>query len=80
MDVSFLPALFGTCAVALQRTHRAPLSQTAAVGPVMSVPKMLAWTKPIGSEAPISLEDLAATTRATFRICESLRTGQVLSV
>jgi len=33
-----------------------------------------------GGDAPISLDDLAATTRATFRICESLRTGQVLSV
>jgi hypothetical protein len=28
-----------------------------------------------GKPAPIALEDLAATTRATFRIRESLRTG-----
>src|SRR5205814_226651 len=33
-----------------------------------------------GGEAPISLEDLAATTRATFRICESLKSGQALGV
>jgi polar amino acid transport system substrate-binding protein len=33
-----------------------------------------------GREAPIALEDLAATTRATFRIRESLRMGQPLSV
>ncbi|MBC7910315.1 MAG: bi-domain-containing oxidoreductase [Pyrinomonadaceae bacterium] len=30
------------------------------------------------SPAPIALEDLAATTRATFRIRESLRTGQAI--
>jgi polar amino acid transport system substrate-binding protein len=29
-----------------------------------------------GGRAPIALDDLAATTRATFRILESLRTGQ----
>ncbi len=29
-----------------------------------------------GGDAPITLEELAATTRATFRIVESLRTGQ----
>jgi polar amino acid transport system substrate-binding protein len=33
-----------------------------------------------GSPAPISLDDLAATTRATFRIRESLRTGQAMAV
>jgi predicted dehydrogenase/threonine dehydrogenase-like Zn-dependent dehydrogenase len=33
-----------------------------------------------GRQAPIRLDDLAATTRATFRIRESLRTGQPLSV
>ena len=33
-----------------------------------------------GKDAPIALEDLAATTRATFRIRESLRTGQAMSV
>jgi predicted dehydrogenase/threonine dehydrogenase-like Zn-dependent dehydrogenase len=33
-----------------------------------------------GKPAPISLDDLAATTRATFRIRESLRTGQSLDV
>ena len=33
-----------------------------------------------GHVAPIALEDLAATTRATFRIRESLRTAQALSV
>jgi polar amino acid transport system substrate-binding protein len=33
-----------------------------------------------GSVAPISLDELAATTRATFRIRESLRTGQSMSV
>jgi polar amino acid transport system substrate-binding protein len=33
-----------------------------------------------GGPAPISLEDLAATTRATFRIRESLRTGQAVLV
>ena len=33
-----------------------------------------------GLEAPVALEDLAATTRATFRIRESLRMGQPLSV
>lgn len=32
------------------------------------------------SPAPIALDDLAATTRATFRIRESLRTGQVVNV
>ncbi len=31
-------------------------------------------------DAPISLEDLVATTRATFRIRESIRTGQAFSV
>ncbi|HEX8920399.1 MAG TPA: Gfo/Idh/MocA family oxidoreductase, partial [Pyrinomonadaceae bacterium] len=33
-----------------------------------------------GALAPISLDDLASTTRATFRIRESLRTGQSISV
>src|SRR5437588_12507609 len=33
-----------------------------------------------GRDAPIALEDLAVTTRATFRIRESLRTGQAMSV
>ncbi|HEV7843222.1 MAG TPA: Gfo/Idh/MocA family oxidoreductase, partial [Pyrinomonadaceae bacterium] len=33
-----------------------------------------------GAPAPISLDDLAATTRATFRIRESLRTGQAVLV
>jgi polar amino acid transport system substrate-binding protein len=33
-----------------------------------------------GGEPVISLDDLTATTRATFRIVESLRTGRVLSV
>jgi polar amino acid transport system substrate-binding protein len=33
-----------------------------------------------GGPAPIALEDLAATTRATFRIRESLRLGQALEV
>jgi predicted dehydrogenase/threonine dehydrogenase-like Zn-dependent dehydrogenase len=33
-----------------------------------------------GEPAPISLDDLAATTRATFRIRESLRTGQPMNV
>ncbi len=33
-----------------------------------------------GKGAPIALEDLAATTRATFRIRESLRTGQAKDV
>jgi predicted dehydrogenase/threonine dehydrogenase-like Zn-dependent dehydrogenase len=33
-----------------------------------------------GRPAPISLDDLATTTRATFRIRESLRTGQSMSV
>ncbi|HUQ34631.1 MAG TPA: bi-domain-containing oxidoreductase [Pyrinomonadaceae bacterium] len=33
-----------------------------------------------GGHAPISLDDLAATTRATFRIRESLRTGQAMLV
>lgn len=33
-----------------------------------------------GRDAPISLDDLAATTRATFRILESLRTGQAVNV
>lgn len=31
-------------------------------------------------QAPIAIDDLAATTRATFRIRESLRTGQALNV
>lgn len=33
-----------------------------------------------GKEAPIALHDLAATTRATFRIRESLRRGEVIEV
>jgi predicted dehydrogenase/threonine dehydrogenase-like Zn-dependent dehydrogenase len=33
-----------------------------------------------GNPAPITLDDLAATTRATFRIRESLRTGQPVKV
>jgi polar amino acid transport system substrate-binding protein len=33
-----------------------------------------------GNPAPIQLHDLAATTRATFRIRESLRTGQAMSI
>ncbi|MDT4897948.1 MAG: hypothetical protein QOH25_3025 [Acidobacteriota bacterium] len=33
-----------------------------------------------GEPAPISLDDLATTTRATFRIRESLRTGQAMNV
>jgi predicted dehydrogenase/threonine dehydrogenase-like Zn-dependent dehydrogenase len=33
-----------------------------------------------GAPAPISLEELAATTRATFRIVDSLRTGQPAKV
>ncbi|MBD0373196.1 MAG: oxidoreductase, partial [Pyrinomonadaceae bacterium] len=33
-----------------------------------------------GLAAPIPLEDLEATTRATFRILESLRTGQAVEV
>lgn len=33
-----------------------------------------------GKRAPIALDDLAATTRATFRIRESLRTGQAVNV
>ena len=33
-----------------------------------------------GHSAPIALEDLAATTRATFRIRDSLRTAQSLDV
>ena len=33
-----------------------------------------------GTEAPIALEDLAATSRATFRILESLRSGESRSV
>jgi predicted dehydrogenase/threonine dehydrogenase-like Zn-dependent dehydrogenase len=33
-----------------------------------------------GKPAPIALEDLAATTRATFRIRDSLRTGQAVEV
>jgi polar amino acid transport system substrate-binding protein len=33
-----------------------------------------------GTEAPISLDDLAATTRATFRILDSLRTGEAQEV
>jgi polar amino acid transport system substrate-binding protein len=33
-----------------------------------------------GGDAPIALDDLAQTTRATFRIRESLRTGQAVDV
>jgi polar amino acid transport system substrate-binding protein len=33
-----------------------------------------------GSPAPITLDDLATTTRATFRIRESLRTGQSITL
>jgi hypothetical protein len=33
-----------------------------------------------GKQAPIALDDLAATTRATFRIRESLRTGRAVDV
>lgn len=33
-----------------------------------------------GGQEPIALEDLAATTRATFRILESLRTGNAVEV
>jgi polar amino acid transport system substrate-binding protein len=33
-----------------------------------------------GGEALISLDELAATTRATFRIVESLRTGRALAI
>ena len=33
-----------------------------------------------GGDSPISLDDLVATTRATFRILESLRTGHPLTV
>jgi polar amino acid transport system substrate-binding protein len=33
-----------------------------------------------GKQSPITLDDLAATTRATFRIRESLRTGQAMNV
>jgi polar amino acid transport system substrate-binding protein len=33
-----------------------------------------------GKQAPIALDDLAATTRATFRIRESLRTGRAIGV
>ena len=33
-----------------------------------------------GGPAPIGLEDLVATTRATFRIMESLRTGLPVDV
>ena len=33
-----------------------------------------------GAPAPIALEDLVATTRATFRLRDSLRTGQALEV
>jgi polar amino acid transport system substrate-binding protein len=33
-----------------------------------------------GTPAPISLDDLATTTRATFRIRQSLRTGQAVNV
>ena len=33
-----------------------------------------------GGEAPIALTDLAATTRATFRILDSLRTGEALDI
>ena len=34
----------------------------------------------LNGESPIALHDLAATTRATFRILDSLRTGEALSV
>ncbi len=33
-----------------------------------------------GTAAPIALDDLSATTRATFRILDSLRTGQAMNV
>ncbi|MBK8466043.1 MAG: bi-domain-containing oxidoreductase [Chloracidobacterium sp.] len=33
-----------------------------------------------GTNAPIALEDLATTTRATFRILDSLKTGDVFSI
>ncbi|HYY57985.1 MAG TPA: bi-domain-containing oxidoreductase [Pyrinomonadaceae bacterium] len=33
-----------------------------------------------GKQAPIALDDLAATSRATFRIMESLRTGQTVEL
>jgi hypothetical protein len=33
-----------------------------------------------GTPAPISLDELAATTRATFRILDALRTGQPVKV
>ena len=33
-----------------------------------------------GGEPPITLEDLATTTRATFRILDSLRTGEAAPV
>ena len=33
-----------------------------------------------GAPAPIPLEELAATTRATFRILDSLRTGQAFGI
>jgi hypothetical protein len=33
-----------------------------------------------GAEAPISLNHLANTSRATFRIRESLRTGQAIEL
>jgi hypothetical protein len=33
-----------------------------------------------GKPAPIALDDLATTTRATFRVLESLRTGLPVEV
>jgi hypothetical protein len=33
-----------------------------------------------GKQAPIALDDLAATSRATFRIVDSLRTGQAIEL
>jgi hypothetical protein len=33
-----------------------------------------------GDDAPIEVADLAATTRTTFRILDSLRSGQVVDV
>ena len=33
-----------------------------------------------GGDAPIALADLEATTRATFRILDSLRTGEAMAV
>ena len=33
-----------------------------------------------GTDVPIALDDLVATTRATFRILDSLRTGQAANV